>query len=48
MAAPLSMRPLQHWPLNLLLTFVVSVIIVTHLVLCYRLARSSVGTTTPT
>lgn len=37
-ADPASMRPLQEFPLNLLLTFVVPVIIVTHLVLGYRFA----------
>jgi hypothetical protein len=34
---PASMQPLVEFPLNLLLTFVVPIIIVTHLVLGYRL-----------
>lgn len=39
MADPSSMRALQQMPLNLLLTFVVPIIIMTHLVLGYRLIR---------
>jgi hypothetical protein len=38
LADPGSMRPLVEFPLNLLLTFVVPIIIVSHLVLGFRLA----------
>ena len=36
LADPASMRPLVEFPLNLLLTFIVPIIIVTHLILGYR------------
>jgi len=47
LADPASMRALQQFPLNLLLTYIVPVIIVTHLVLAYRLARGTVLRATP-
>jgi hypothetical protein len=46
-ADPGSMRPLQRLPLNLLLTFVVPIVVVTHLVLGYRLARGKREPGTP-
>ncbi len=43
MTDPASMQVLLLPPLNLLLTFVVPIILVTHLVLGYRLSRGLVG-----
>ena len=47
LADPSSMRALQQFPLNLLLTYIVPIIIVTHLLLGYRLARGAVVRATP-